>query len=218
MNRFKFILCLIGFINFTISSFAQQMITKPELSLDKLQLMNREISILEDENSKIIVKVKAKPDVGIIWLKGIEFQNGIIEFDVKGKDILQESFVGIAFHGINDSIYEAVYFRPFNFHAVDPIRKKHALQYIALPKYDWLYLRETFPDKYEASLSIPLDPNDWFHVKIIINGSTIKTYVNGESEPTFTIQSLQSSVSGRIGFWTGNNSEGHFTNLAITNF
>lgn len=31
--------------------------------------------------------------------KGIEFSNGIIEFDVRGEDVIQHSFVGIAFHG-----------------------------------------------------------------------------------------------------------------------
>gem|GEM_PF-6071604 len=30
-------------------------------------------------------------------------------------------------------IYEAVYFRPFNFRSSDPVRKGHAVQYVANP-------------------------------------------------------------------------------------
>lgn len=50
------------------------------------------------------------------------------------------------------------YFRPFNFPATDTVRKK---------AYDWFYLRETYSDKYEPSLATTVDPNDFFHVKII---------------------------------------------------
>src|SRR5580698_970635 len=79
--------------------------------------------------------------VGIAWIKGREFKEGIIEFDIKGKDAFQQSFVGFAFHGVNDTTYEAIYFRPFNFRSADAARKLHAVQYIANPAYDWPKLR-----------------------------------------------------------------------------
>lgn len=68
----------------------------------------------------------------------------------------------IAFHGVNDTAYESVYFRPFNFQVEDTVRKKHAVQYISLPKFDWEYLRETYPDKYEHSLLKVVDPPNGF--------------------------------------------------------
>lgn len=217
MNRFKIALCIIGFMSFTLKTLGQQVTVKPFLTEDALEVINRKIIISKNEQNKPIVKVNAQPNAGIIWVKDIVFKKGIIEFDVKGKDVLQESFVGIAFHGQCDSIYEAVYFRPFNFQAVDSIRKKHAIQYIATPGYDWPYLRESFPDQYESSLSISVDPNDWFHVKIIVDDKTIKTFVNEETKPSLIVHSLQSSTSGKIGFWTGNDSDGQFANLVITN-
>jgi len=70
---------------------------------------------------------------GIAWIKGQSFNEGVIELDIQGKDAFQRSFVGIAFHGSNDTTYEAVYFRPFNFRSTDPVRKSHAVQYIASP-------------------------------------------------------------------------------------
>jgi hypothetical protein len=124
--------------------------------------VNRSIHLFSDQRGKSKIHVDAKPDVGVVWIKNVEFKTGVIEFEVKGKHVLQQSFVGIAFHGTNDSTYEAVYFRPFNFQATDSIRKKHAVQYISLPKFDWSYLRETFPDKYENALLNPVNPDGWF--------------------------------------------------------
>jgi hypothetical protein len=216
MNRFKIFLCIITFISLTLSTRAQEIILKPVLSHEVFEVMNRTIIVLKDQHNRSIVNVKAQPYPGIAWIKGIEFQNGIIEFDVKGKDVLQESFVGIAFHGMRDSIYEAVYFRPFNFHTKDPIRRKHAVQYIAVPENDWPYLRENFPDKYEAPLSIPVDPNDWFHVKIIIHNNNIKTFINGDPNPALIVESLHPDTGGKIGFWTGHKSDGYFSDLVIT--
>jgi hypothetical protein len=216
MNKFKIMLCVFGFISFALTTFGQQIITKPELTQNALQTVNRSISISKHKQNRTVVKVNAQPDPGIVWIKGIQFQSGIIEFDVKGKDILQESFVGIAFHGVNNSTYEAVYFRPFNFHATDTNRRNHAVQYIALPEYDWEYLRESFPDEYEAPLPTPVDPNDWFHVKIIVDDNAVKTFINADTKPVLVVQSLLPHSSGKIGFWTGNDSEGEFANLVIT--
>jgi hypothetical protein len=77
---------------------------------------------------------------GIAWLKGIEFTNGTIEVDLRGKDLFQRSFVGIAFHGVDTTNYDAVYFRPFNFRSDDSVRRIHAVQYIHPPKLDWFVL------------------------------------------------------------------------------
>src|ERR1700720_2159899 len=61
------------------------------------------------------VHLNEAENLGIAWIAGQEFTYGVIELDVKGKDAFQQSFVGVAFHGLNDTTYEAVYFRPFNF-------------------------------------------------------------------------------------------------------
>ncbi len=38
---------------------------------------------------------------------------------MRGKNVFQKSFIGIAFHGQDDKTYDAVYCRPFNFIAKD---------------------------------------------------------------------------------------------------
>src|ERR1700692_2256880 len=87
-----------------------------------LQVQNRSIAPLPAEKG---IRFSAAADDGVAWLNGVEFSNGTIEFDVRGKDVLQQSFVGVAFHGISRDSLEAVYFRPFNFRSSDAQRQLH---------------------------------------------------------------------------------------------
>ena len=123
--------------------------------------------------------------------------------------------VGIAFHGINDSTFDAVYFRPFNFQSPDTTRKSHSVQYISLPQYDWSVLREKFPGKYENKLTNTVDPESWFHVKIIVD-TDITVYVNNDQQPSLIVKPISEHTTGNIGFWVGNNSDGDFANLMVS--
>ncbi len=79
-----------------------------EIRLDKLSsfnVVNRKISI-NDTGRKVQIHLGAAEGDGIAWVKGASFVTGTIEFDVKGKDVLQQSFVGIAFHGLKDSSFD----------------------------------------------------------------------------------------------------------------
>ena len=151
---------------------------------------------------------------GVIWLKDVDFSDGTIEVDLRGKDLFQKSFLGIAFHGVDTSTYDAVYFRPFNFHAKDSIRRIHAVQYMSLPDKDWYILREQFPGKYEnAVIPAPL-AEDWFHAKIVVKGKQITVFVNNSKEPSLSVQKLNDRKHGLIGLW-GVGSDGDFANLSI---
>ncbi len=179
---------------------------------DRFEIVNRRASLDKKTGALHLNEVDG---AGIAWMKGISFENGIIEFDVKGKDTLQRSFVGIAFHGVNDTTYQCIYFRPFNFRSDDAVRKSHSVQYIAMPKYDWPTLRENFPNKYEQAIKQNLDPDEWFHVKITVKGKQFAVYVNGEKQPSLEIQSLADTGGQRLGWWVGNGSGGDWKNLKI---
>jgi hypothetical protein len=155
--------------------------------------------------------------VGIAWINGKKFTRGTIEFDIRGKDKMQGSFVGFAFHGVNDSTYEAIYFRPFNFRAADPVRKGHAVQYIASPKYDWPKLRADFPNKYEQPVSPAPDPDQWFHVRITVADEKISVYINNGDQPSLTVIPLAKTGGKMIGYWVGNTSGGDWKNLRVVN-
>lgn len=182
----------------------------------KIEPINRKLSQFSEIDKKGIRFSKNEGD-GIAWLKGVEFSNGTIELDIRGKDVLQESFVGIAFHGVNNETLDAIYFRPFNFQSTDPVRKIHAVQYISHPDNTWSVLREKYNGKYEKSITPAPKGNDWFHAKIVIQFPKVSVYINGNSEPILVIDKLNDRKTGKIGLWVGNNSDGDFANLQISN-
>jgi hypothetical protein len=196
-------------ISLTISSCSGQ-------SNDSLQkkytVVNRIISVGAEAGS---VHLNDAEGDGIAWINGGKFTNGTIEVDIKGKDKLQASFVGIAFHGVDNSTYESIYFRPFNFRAIDPIRKVHAVQYMAIPQFDWQKLRNEFPGKYEQPISPAPDPNEWFHARITVGDKNIKVYVNGSATPSLVVEPLVRTDGKMIGLWAGG-TDGDWKNLKIT--
>jgi hypothetical protein len=148
-------------------------------------------------------------------LPEIEFTNGTIEFDLKGKDVLQQSFVGVAFHGVDGTTYDAVYFRPFNFKAADAARRSHGVQYVSQPTYPWQKLRAEQPDKYEQALTPAPDPNGWFHVRVVVANPKVSVFVGDAKEPSLVVNQLSDRRKGLVGLWVGNNSGGDFANLKI---
>ncbi len=172
------------------------------------RLHNRTLTVNNEE-----VHLSGNPKDGILWLKSPIFKNGQIELDIKGKDLKGQSFVGVAFHGIDHKTYDAVYFRPFNFQ--NPQKKAHSIQYISHPQFTWFKLRKESPKVYESAIDVPLHPNEWFHVKIVVESPSVKVYVNNSEKHCLSIDQLSSQKQGWVGFWVGNNSEGTFKNLKI---
>ncbi|MEB0261024.1 MULTISPECIES: hypothetical protein [unclassified Mucilaginibacter] len=193
---------------FTVNCFAQ--LAPPKTS--DLTIVNRKLSFSTDGS----LNLDEADNAGFAWINNKQFKSGTIELDVKGNDKLQGSFVGIAYHGLNDSTYECVYFRPFNFKADDAVRRSHGVQYIASPKYDWPVLREKFPNKYEQAVVPAPNPNGWFHVRITISTKNVNVYVNGIQKAMLIVEPLVKTGGTKIGYWVGNGSPGDWKNLKIT--
>lgn len=182
----------------------------------KINVVNREASAVVD-GIKTGIKLSARDDDGFAWLDGVSFADGTIELDIKGKDVLQHSFVGIAFHGADTGhLAEVIYFRPFNFRAADPVRKIHAVQYVSLPKYDWEYLRENSNGQYEKGIEPAPKADEWFHAKIVVAYPQVSVYVNGNTRPSLSVKMLGTAKTGKLGLWVGNTSDGEFANLTVT--
>jgi hypothetical protein len=150
---------------------------------------------------------------GLLWVKNTNFKNGTIELDIRGKDVSGKSFVGVAFHGIDTETYDAIYFRPFNFRNQE--RKDRAVQYINKPDNDWDILRKKHPGKYEHAIVPDTDPNNWFHVKMVILYPGIKVYVNGSNKPTLEVEQISNRKDGMLGLWV-DSEEGWFKNVTLT--
>ncbi len=179
------------------------------------KIVNRTVTPLEEGSIKGL-HFDEKPGQGIAWLENSQFTTGEIEFDIRGKDVLQQSFIGVAFWGLNDETYDAVYFRPFNFKNPDTTRRVNAVQYVSHPDFTWQKLRAEKPGQYEKPVNPVPDPNGWFHVRVSIAKPVIKVFVNDATEPCLTVDCLGNRESGMIGLWVGNGSGGDFANLVIT--
>jgi hypothetical protein len=179
-----------------------------------LHVFNRSVSGLSD-GAKRGLRLSEHPGDGVAYVEGVEFANGTIEVDVRGKDVPQQSFVGIAFHGVDGTTYDAIYFRPFNFRTQDPARRAHAVQYIAHPTYDWQRLRAEHPGVYEQPVNPVPDPNNWFHARVVVASSKVSVFVGDATEPSLVVNRLSERTKGLIGLWVGNNSGGDFANLRI---
>ncbi len=199
-----------------LGSQAQGQAVSPDLQDKNLwTIINRSVEATNENGKKGIRFSEADGD-GFMILKGVELGNCTIEFDVKGKDVVQQSFVGIAFHGQDEKTFDAIYFRPFNFLNPDTARRRRAVQYISMPDYPWEKLRETYPGKYENKVEPVPNPNDWFHARIVVDGKTISAYVDGAKQPSLQVEKLSNTTKGGLALWVGNNSGGSFANLVIT--
>jgi hypothetical protein len=151
---------------------------------------------------------------GIVFLKNVTFSTGSIDVDIRGKDVFQQSFLGIAFHAVDTVTYDAIYFRPFNFQSTDTLRGKHMVQYISEPKYPWDTLRKNHTLMYENGIALPPVPADWFHAHIVINKDSVIVYVNHSAVPSLKVKKLNTMNGGLIGLWSSALS-GDFKNLEI---
>jgi len=205
-------------ISLSIPAFSQE-ITRIDLHSTvkngTIEVSNRELSLINEEGYSGI-RLSKDPGEGIAWFKGIEFSNGILEFDVRGENIEQHSFVGIAFHGKDDSTFDAIYLRPFQFKAKTEILRNRAIQYISLPEFTWQVLREKAPGKYENSIDPAPDPNSWVKVRIVIMDTLVSVYINGIRLPSLVVQKLTHTTGGLIGFYVADTSGGDFANLTVT--
>lgn len=184
------------------------------LASGKLRAVNREATA--SPGTKGGVHLSEKEGNGVLWVEGSDFAEGTIEVDVRGRDLLGRSFLGVAFHRKDDTTYEAVYLRPFNFRAEDPDRHQHAVQYISVPDYDWPRLRKEFPEEFENPVDKSVVPTDWVPLRVVVKGATVQIFVGGVKAPTLEVRKLGALDRGAVGLWVGNGSDGDFANLRIT--
>jgi hypothetical protein len=179
-----------------------------------LKVFNRSVSSFTDGARKGL-RLSEAPGDGVAYLEGIEFANGSIELDIRGKDVQQQSFVGVVFHGVDGAAYDAIYFRPFNFKAEDPARRIRAVQYVSHPTHTWQKLRAEHPGQYERAVNPVPDPNGWFHARIVVASPKVSVFVNDAKEPSLGVNQLSDRRKGLTGFWVGNTSGGDFANFKI---
>jgi hypothetical protein len=205
--RCMLFLCLI------ISSAAQaQKVTRYVLSD-----LYRKNNLIAENPKYTITDTAGKQSVtitGIVFLKNVKFSTGSIDVDIRGKDVFQQSFLGIAFHAIDTITYDAIYFRPFNFQSTDTLRRKHAVQYMSEPDFPWDKLRKEHPVVYESPVTPVPKASDWFHAHIVVSKNEVIVYVNHSRIPSLKVKKLNIRDNGKVGLWSSALA-GDFANLQI---
>src|SRR5262249_58830081 len=98
--------------------------------------------------------------------------------------------------------------------ATDDLRRNHSTQYISEPGFDFDRLRKEAPGVYESY--VDLEPGVWTHMKIEVNGTKARLFVNGSAQPVLIVNAMKRGVSsGQVGLWIGNWTEAFFSDLRI---
>ena len=181
---------------------------------DGWTVVNRGASVGR-EGGRVVATFDGRSGDGVAWLDGVDFHDGTIELLIRGGNDPGRSFVGVAFRGLNDSTYDAVYFRPFNFVADNDLSRSHMVQYISHPVCTWSKLRAEHTGEYEKALASPPDPDEFFRARIVIEKPTVRVYVGDDTEPSLVVDELTNRAGGRVGLWVGNGSGGSFADLVL---
>src|SRR5215510_5141676 len=71
------------------------------------KVANRTMQPLEDGPRRGI-KLDAREGDGVAWWPDVTVGDATIDVDLRGKDVAQQSFIGVAFHGVDDKTFDAV--------------------------------------------------------------------------------------------------------------
>jgi hypothetical protein len=179
------------------------------------RLFNRGVSRTR-EGDRDVVRFDQRPGMGELWFPSMQMEDGDLEFDVRGQDVRQRSFVGVSFRMMDDLHFDAIYLRPFNFRAADSSARAHAIQYISIPDFDWRRLRAEHPGVYESALDPAPDPSAWVHVRVHLAGRMVTVFLNGGGSPVLSATMLSDRTVGGLGLWVGECSPGDFANFTVT--
>lgn len=157
----------------------------------------------------------------VVPIADLTFQRGVIEVDIVGE--LAEGapdgtrgFVGLAFALRDDETYEAFYIRATNGRSDLQLRRNRAVQYISEPHYPWERLRAEHTGEYESYADVL--EGAWTHLRIEVDESRARLFVNGAAQPALLIPRLPNAgpEGGGVALWVGLRSVGHFRNLTVT--
>jgi len=197
------------------------------LEKDKLEAVNVYMSIEKLMGGQVVklVKdssVKEADEPTFAKVKGVDFENGIIEVKVlsrllKNAPSFARGFIGIAFR-INDSNtkYESIYVRPINARVDDQVRRNHSIQYYSYPDYKFDRLRKESPERYESYSDMEM--NKWITLRIEVKDAQARLFINDNQQPSLVVNDLKhgANTSGSVALWVETGTEGFFSDLKIT--
>ncbi|AEE49868.1 hypothetical protein [Haliscomenobacter hydrossis] len=165
--------------------------------------------------------VKAVDEPTYVRIKGLDFQDGVIEVKVLSRLLKtarpsDRGFIGIAFRiDAQNSKFESIYIRPTNGRADDQVRRNHSVQYFSYPNFKFDRLRKEAPETFESYADMGL--NEWITMRIEVKGKEAKLFLNNSQYPVLLVKDLKldDKISGGIGLWVDVGTEGYFRDLKV---
>jgi len=153
-----------------------------------------------------------------------DFYEGTIDVDIAAERKIHaeegtRAFAGIAFRKQSNTQYDLVYLRETNGQLNQIIppgeRINRAIQYVSVPKWDFITLRTQYPGKYEAGA--PIAEKRWSRLHLLIKNNTFSASIDGK--PIFNqVPLLEKNPAGSIAYWVGDGTDAYFSNLRIRKF
>jgi hypothetical protein len=182
--------------------------------------IERDLNALPFDSTRIEATVDEPHYARLLGLE--DFENGTIE--VKLYSQLQDPapYSGIAgFIGLyyriqkDDSAFESIYVRPKVGRSDNQRSRNHTVQYFSYPDYKFDTLRKIAPYRYEGSAPVAL--NEWFTMRIEVNGETAELFINDMKYSSFIVDKmLGTSKRGFVGLYVDIGTIGYFRDLKVT--
>ena len=223
--KWVFAVIVIGLLAGTLNAQSSYKTLIP-IAPDRLELHQVTAESVNYRGRSALRIVDAAPGGGddmsrIAVVKGASLQDGAIEVSLSGDTVPNappnlRGFVGIAFRVSADaSRFECFYLRPKNGRSEDQLQRNHSAQYVSVPGFQWNKLRTEQPGKYESY--VDLVPGEWTNLRIQIQGTSARLFVNGSEQPVLIVQDLKQPVEkGGIALWIGPGTVAHFTELKVS--
>jgi hypothetical protein len=164
---------------------------------------------IEAKESKVIEHLGRKAlylKSGIAAVKGSQFTDGVIEFDLAFTG--ERGFMGVVWRLQDFENYEEFYVRPHQSGNPDANQYQPVFNGVAA----WqLYYGESYsaPVRYEF--------NQWVHIKIIVSGKNAEIYISDMTSPALFVSELKREVkAGRVGLSVGNFAPAYYSNFSFT--
>jgi hypothetical protein len=216
--------CVLGVLLASVAvGFAREKEVAPDLSQinqgKAWKLINAECDTAMEDGKRVVrlrpkVQAPMGSSIGLALVEGLEFAEGTLEIDLKGKGKAQASFLGVAFGVVDGNTFEAVYFRPFNFMRDPPMFRARAVQYVAWPDHTWEKLRTGKPGVYESAVKPVPDPAGWFHARVVVTRQKVSLWVDDARAPCLVVDRLSRREKGKVGLWV-DSQEGAFSGFKI---
>jgi hypothetical protein len=174
---------LLLFVLAVTAAFAQKgKPTKVPLTADQWTFAPGKVQFVQEKG---VAVMKILPGAGKVVAKDLDFANGTIEFDYQPTHPV---FAFFYFRYQDATESECFYFRTG--HAGNPLAGD-AVQYMPILKGTsmWDMLAH-----YQTNATFSRDA--WNHVKLVINGSQMRVYVNSPDRPTLEVERLEGNTTG----------------------